>query len=327
MADDPPLPDWAKNVAEEQDWFIPSSDESPQNDDVATTLQVARKLVDGIYSLQLIDGVKLTGADHDEVVRMFVRSFNTNLRELGQLLDRHGDQLAEQYQPKGVEIGKWFGRTFAELAGKIGQSVRLALLLFTDPTNAASAIGKGFEFVAVDPDAVVNKWQMIRKRLEKSFDKADLQRLNVALENEERGTVTTPPAAPSSGAKPVDDEAAKAVQYAALLVSVKSLADGSLKGIQRRVTVLLVEAGGTKAIADIATDKGVGWLAPFKGSVDGYLKGVRPKLKPLGAGVRTFDQNLRLVLQEKPTKPRRSIKKAAPPKRRQSAASLPPKRR
>jgi len=174
----------AKKAAKVQDWFITSSDESPQNDDAATTLRVARKLVGDIYSLPLIDGVKLTGADHDEVVRMFVRSFNTNLRELGQLLDRHGDQLAEQYQPKGVEIGKWFGRTFAELAGKIGQSVRLALLLFTDPTKAASAIGKGFEFVAVDPDAVVNKWQMIQKRLEKSFDKADLQRLNVALENE-----------------------------------------------------------------------------------------------------------------------------------------------
>lgn len=136
-----------------------------------------------------------------------------------------------------------------------------------------------------------------------------------------------PPARPPSGVKSVDDADAKAAQYAALLVSVKSLADGSLKGIQRRVTVLLVEAGGAKAIADIATDKGVGWLAPFKGSVDGYLKGVRPKLQPLGADVKPFDQELRLVLQEKPTRPRRSTKNAAPPKRRQSAASLPPKRR
>lgn len=136
-----------------------------------------------------------------------------------------------------------------------------------------------------------------------------------------------PPAASPIGANPVDDETAKAAQYAALLVSVKSLADGSLKGIQRRVTVLLVEAGGTKAIADIATDRGVGWLAPFKGSVDGYLKGVRPKLQPLGCDVKPFDQELRLVLQAKPTRPRRSTKKAAPPKRRQSAASLPPKRR
>lgn len=138
---------------------------------------------------------------------------------------------------------------------------------------------------------------------------------------------TKPLAAPKCEETPVDDVAAKAARYAALLVSVKSLADGSLKGIQRRVTVLLVEAGGTKAIADIATDKGVGWLAPFKGSVDGYLKGVRPKLQPLGADVKPFDQELRLVLQEKPTRPRHSTKKAAPPKRRKSAASLPPKRR
>ncbi len=138
---------------------------------------------------------------------------------------------------------------------------------------------------------------------------------------------TTPPADPKGEGTPVDEAAAKAALYAALLVSVKSLADGSLKGIQRRVTVLLVEAGGAKAIADIATDKGVGWLAPFKGSVDGYLKGVRPKLQPLGADVKLFDQELRLVLQDKPTRPRRSTKKAAPPKRRQSAASLPPKRR
>ena len=219
MADDPPLPDWAKKVAEEQDWFIPSSDESPQNDDAATTLRVARKLMGDIHSLLLIDGVKLTGAVHAEVVRMFVKSFNTNLRELGQLLDRHGDQLAEQYQPKGAEIGKWFGRTFAELAGKIGQSVRLALLLFTDPTKAASAIGEGSKFVAVDPDAVVNKWQMIRKRLEKSFDQADLQRLNVALENEgERvALLPMPPAAPLIGATPFD-EVAETVKRVKLLI-------------------------------------------------------------------------------------------------------------
>ena len=81
-------------------------------------------------------------------------------------------------------------------------------MLFTDPTKAASAIGEGSKFVAVDPDAVVNKWQMIRKRLEKSFDKADLERLNVALENEgERvALLPMPPAVPLSGAKQVEHE-------------------------------------------------------------------------------------------------------------------------
>lgn len=204
---------------------------------------------------------------------------------------------------------------------------------FLNSINRPEAFGTVTELLihhslieCADVRDIINTAEGTREKLHEAWRilpaLCDILKQEVKATNE-----TTPPASPSSGVKPVDDETAEAAQYAALLESVKSLADGSLKGIQRRVTVLLVEAGGTKAIADIATDKAVGWLAPFKNSVDGYLKHVRPKLQPLGADVKPFDKELRLVLREKTTRPRRSTKKVAPLKRRQIAAPLPPKRR
>ena len=134
-------------------------------------------------------------------------------------------------------------------------------------------------------------------------------------------------AAPSSDAKPVDDEAAKAAQYAALLVSVKSLANDRLVGKQRRVVELLVEAGGRKRIADVATDAGVGWDKPYKTGVDGFKKLIKEKLTSLGAAIIVVDQELRILLADDVPQPRRQSRKISTRKARPPKKTAPPKRR
>ena len=194
----------AKKVPTTGDWFIPLSDDF-QNDDRAATAFIARKLVDNIFALVFCD-MRLKSAVHDEVVRLFITGFNSYLRELGQLLDRDGDKLVRgQYPHSGVDIGRWFGRSYAELAWKMGKVVQVAMLLITDPDKGSLAIGKGSDFVAVDPDAAVNAWKLIQKKLEKSYDKSDVQRLKVALKDEQERLATESP----TGDKPTDPSGAK----------------------------------------------------------------------------------------------------------------------
>ena len=136
-----------------------------------------------------------------------------------------------------------------------------------------------------------------------------------------------PPAAPKGEGTPVDDEAAKAARYAALLVSVKSLANDRLVGKQCRVVELLVEAGGRKRIADVATDAGVGWDKPYKTGVDGFKKGIKLKLTKLGAAIKVVNQELRIVLAEDVPKPHRRTTKISARKVRPTKKAAPPMRR
>lgn len=186
---------------------------------------------------------------------------------------------------------------------------------------------------------MVSKWMLLPESKDWTADRAELAIKDAVARLPElcdklEATKTRddeppkPPAAPKGEGTPVDDEAAKAARYAALLVSVKSLANDRLVGKQCRVVELLVEAGGRKRIADVATDAGVGWDKPYKTGVDGFKKGIKLKLTKLGAAIKVVNQELRIVLAEDVTKPRRRTmkisarkvrppKKAAPPMRRQ----------
>jgi hypothetical protein len=94
---------------------------------------------------------------------------------------------------------------------------------------------------------------------------------------------------------PNDDDATRAAKYMALLASVKTLALRSFAGKQLRVTMLLVESGGRKAIVDLATDKEIDWDHPYKTGVDGYLKHIKPKLAECEASIVVINQEMRIV--------------------------------
>jgi len=70
----------------------------------------------------------------------------------------------------------------------------------------------------------------------------------------------------------------KEARESALLNSVSELLP-SLKGKQKRVLTMLIEAGGSMPIADIATDKMVDWMVPYKSSVDGVKTALNKKLR------------------------------------------------
>jgi hypothetical protein len=158
--------------------------------------------------------------------------------------------------------------------------------------------------------------------------KVILESLALKPDARDESGLTTSVGDPPGKAKPVDDGAAQAAQYAALLVSVKSLAESRFTGKHHRAVQLLVEAGGRKRIADVATDAGVGWDKPYKTGVDGFKKLITLKIKSLGAAIQVVDQQLRIVLADDVPKPRRRTtkisawkahppEKAAPPTRRQ----------
>ncbi|HEY4262787.1 MAG TPA: hypothetical protein VGM98_21690 [Schlesneria sp.] len=90
-------------------------------------------------------------------------------------------------------------------------------------------------------------------------------------------------------------ESGKTEQYATLMISLKSLANDQLIGKQRRIVELLVEAEGRKRIADIATDAEVDWDKPYKTGIDGFKRGIKPKVMSYGAAIVVVDQELRIV--------------------------------
>ena len=68
-----------------------------------------------------------------------------------------------------------------------------------------------------------------------------------------------------------------------------------LKGKQRRVLEMLIEAGGRVAVTEVATDKSISWLAPYKSAIDGIKRELNEKLIPLKTSLRVFDDHLELV--------------------------------
>ncbi len=99
--------------------------------------------------------------------------------------------------------------------------------------------------------------------------------------------MTIPPADSSSDVKPVDE---KTKWLATLSEFTKKL-----KGAQQRALILLIESNGSMPIADIATDKQVGWQKPYKGSVDGLKRALNEKLRPLNTSLKVWNNCLELV--------------------------------
>lgn len=99
------------------------------------------------------------------------------------------------------------------------------------------------------------------------------------------------PKTPQANGGPVDEESVARSNW---LAAIREFT-GKLKGAQRRVVELLVEANGTCPIADIATDKAVGWVSPYKASVDSLRRELNDKLRHLKTSVRVWNNCFELV--------------------------------
>jgi hypothetical protein len=137
--------------------------------------------------------------------------------------------------------------------------------------------------------------------------------LHVEPSSEARLTVTAIPAIEEAETvRPIIAETDKSERYAALFLSLNLLARDRLIGKQRRGIELLIEGGGRKRIADIATDPTIDWDQPYKTGVDGFKKGIKPKLKSYGADVIVVDQELRIVFADDVPQPLRRSNQSLP---------------
>lgn len=64
--------------------------------------------------------------------------------------------------------------------------------------------------------------------------------------------------------------------------TLKEWAQRELKGKQRRVIELTVDAGGECAISDLAIDSSIEWQAPYDDAFNGIRKALKPKLAKQG---------------------------------------------
>jgi hypothetical protein len=69
-------------------------------------------------------------------------------------------------------------------------------------------------------------------------------------------------------------------------VELKKWVKNKLKGKQRRVVELTIEAGGEFAISDLAIDPAIGWETPCDNAFGNICKAVNPKLKKAKIGWR-----------------------------------------